>query len=870
MADPSPPTSLIDSRSGFCKANSTFYTKRNPLGLPANPSLDVTTFISSQPHRGTTAFIDAATGHSLSFSDLWRAVDRVAECLHHDVGIRRGDVVLILSPNSIYIPIVCLSVMSLGAVVTTANTLNTAGEISRQIADSNPTLAFTTVQLASKLPVGISIVLTEEERVEPTRGVVGAVSEMMKKEPRGQRVRDRVHQDDTAVMLYSSGTTGPSKGVLSSHGNLTAYVARMLTETSVHGTFICTVPMFHTYGLLTFAMASVAIGSTVVILKRFELNDMMAAVEKYKATTLLLVPPVLVTMVNEADSIKAKYDLSSLKTVRCGGAPLSKEVTEGFLEKYPTVNIFQAYALTESNGGGAFIDTVEDSRRFGTSGPLTSDVEARIVDPHTGRFLGINQTGELWLKGPTIAKGYFKNQEATNETINAEGWLKTGDLCYIDEDGFVFAVDRLKELIKYKGYQVPPAELEALLITHPDILDAAVIPFPDKEAGQYPMAYVTRKVESNLSEKQVIEFISKQVYSVITIYFVVVIIKSWLYLKGKYSDEAWLQSEKVSVKDALKVLVLDPLRASLGAKSDSSSFHIRLTYSQASDEAQGLSETKHERKKRKTDEENGSNCMSENPFKKVSEPCILSVHCNKMPIFFGGRYFKYSRNVSQSRWIIDDERMGEASVEEIIGGSILPACLGDSYKFHAAGREDIDVRMLGSGRPFLIEVQNSRKCPSQQSLTEIEEKINNSEKKLVGVKDLKFIGSECWAMMREGEAEKQKQYAALVWISRPLEEEDCNSVSSMKELKILQKTPIRVLHRRSQLERERTIHWMKVEKIKGNAHYFLLHLCTQAGTYIKEFVHGDLGRTTPSMGSILGCRAEIIQLDVTDVKMGDS
>ncbi|KAL0699760.1 hypothetical protein Bca4012_055882 [Brassica carinata] len=313
--------------------------------------------------------------------------------------------------------------------------------------------------------------------------------------------------------------------------------------------------------------------------------------------------------------------------------------------------------------------------------------------------------------------------------------------------------------------------------------------------------------------------------------------------------------------DALKVLVLDPLEASLGVKSDSSSFHIRLTYSKASDEAQDVVYA---------DEENGSYCMSENPFEKVYEPCNLSVHCSKMPILFSGRYFKYSRNVSQSRWIIDDERMGEASVEEIIGGNILPACLGDSYKFHAAGREDIDVRMLGSGRPFLMEVQNSRKCPSQQSLTEIEEKINNSENKLVGVKDLKFIGSECWAMMREGEAEKQKQYAALVWISRPLEEKDCNSISSMKELKILQKTPIRVLHRRSPLERERTIHWMKVEKIKGNAHYFLLHLCTQAGTYIKEFVHGDLGRTTPSMGSILGCRAEIIQLDVTDVKMGDS
>ncbi|CAH2036721.1 unnamed protein product [Thlaspi arvense] len=516
MAD-HPQRYVTDPRSGFCKANSTFYTKRKPLSLPANPSLDVTTFISSQPHRGTTAFIDAATGHRISFSDLWRAVDRVADCLHHDIGIRRGDVVLILSPNSVYIPIVCLSVMSLGAVVTTANTLNTAGEISRQIADSNPTLAFTTRQLASRLPASISVVLAdenEEERVEPNLGVrvVGVVSEMMKSEPSGQRVRDRVNLDDTAVMLYSSGTTGPSKGVISSHGNLTAYVSRMVSENLMEDEiFICTVPMFHTYGLLTFAMATVAMGSTVVILRRFDLHDMMVAVEKYRATVLILAPPVLVAMINGAELIKAKYDLSSLKVVRCGGAPLSKEATEGFLEKYPTVDILQAYALTESNGGGAFTDTVEDSRRYGTSGTLTCDVEARIVDPETGRVMGINQTGELWLKGPSIAKGYFKNQEATNETINVEGWLKTGDLCFIDEDGFVFVVDRLKELIKYKGYQVPPAELEALLITHPDILDAAVIPFPDKEAGQYPMAYVARKLESNLSEKQVIDFISKQV-----------------------------------------------------------------------------------------------------------------------------------------------------------------------------------------------------------------------------------------------------------------------------------------------------------------------------------------------------------------------
>ncbi|EPS65074.1 hypothetical protein M569_09705, partial [Genlisea aurea] len=236
-------------------------------------------------------------------------------------------------------------------------------------------------------------------------------------------------------------------------------------------------------------------------------------------------------------------------------------------------------------------------------------------------------------------------------------------------------------------------------------------------------------------------------------------------------------------------------------------------------------------------------------------------------IYVGGRYLKYSRNVSQTRWIIDDERMGEASVEEIIGSSILPILQGDAYKFHAAGREDIDVRMLGSGRPFLVEIQNPRKLPSDLLLKEMEERIHNLETKFVGVKHLKFLGSHGWELMREGEAEKQKQYCALVWISRPLGDDDDQKLLSVEDMQIVQKTPIRVLHRRSPLEREKTIHWMRVERMGGRAHYFLLHLCTQAGTYIKEFVHGDFGRTHPSLGSILGCRAEILRLDVTDVKM---
>ncbi|XP_010534038.1 PREDICTED: 4-coumarate--CoA ligase-like 4 isoform X4 [Tarenaya hassleriana] len=416
---------LIDPKSGFCKSNSTFYSKQKSLPLPQNRSLDVTTFISSQAHRGATAFIDAVTGNHLSFSDLWRSVDHVADGLC-DLGVRRGDVVLILSPNSVFFPVVCLSVMSIGAIITTANPLNTAGEIAKQFGDSSPVLTFTTSQLVPKLADsvakttaggGISVVILDTEHAEETRvgytprgvRIVGVLAEMMEAEqPNGKRrVRDRVNQDDTAMLLYSSGTTGPSKGVMSSHGNLIASVARFIAEPLEQDQiFICPIPLFHTFGLLNFCMVTVAMGSTVVLLPKFELHGMLMAVEKYRATTLFLVPPIVVAMINGADSIRTRYDLRSLRLVRCGGAPLSKEVTEGFLEHYPTVEIHQGYALTESNGAGAATENSEESRRYGTVGPLSPGLEARIMDPNSCRVLGVNQTGELLLRGPSIAKDF--------------------------------------------------------------------------------------------------------------------------------------------------------------------------------------------------------------------------------------------------------------------------------------------------------------------------------------------------------------------------------------------------------------------------------------------------------------------------------
>lgn len=404
----------IDSRSGFCKSNSTFYSKRKPIPLPSIDSIDVTTFISSRAHQGKIAFIDAATGRQLSFSDVWRAVESVATSLSVDMGIRKGHVVLLLSPNSIFFPIICLAVMSLGAVITTTNPLNTPREIGKQISDSKPVLAFTVPELLPKLAdSNLPVVLiggNSSSTPKTNLRIVSRLEEIMRKPPSQTRFKERVTQDDTATLLYSSGTTGASKGVVSSHRNLIAMVQTVvgrfkLDEDAETQTFICTVPMFHIYGLAAFATGLLASGSTIVVLSKFEMDEMLSTIEKYRASYLPLVPPILVALINFANSIKKKYDLSSMKKVLSGGAPLSREVIEGFLEKYPGVTILQGYGLTESTGIGASTDSLEESRKYGTAGLLSPSMEARIVDPDSGESLPVNRTGELWLRGPCIMKG---------------------------------------------------------------------------------------------------------------------------------------------------------------------------------------------------------------------------------------------------------------------------------------------------------------------------------------------------------------------------------------------------------------------------------------------------------------------------------
>lgn len=284
--------------------------------------------------------------------------------------------------------------------------------------------------------------------------------------------------------------------------------AKQEMNANIHPTYLFTLPLFHVYGFFVLIRAA-ALGESVVLMEKFDFVKMLEAVEKYQVTFIPVTPPLVVAMVKS--DLVAKYDLSSLKGLGCGGAPLGKEVLVRFEAKFPHVDIGQGYGLTESSGAATRTIGPDEAKRYGTAGRLSENLEAKIVDPENGEALPPGKIGELWFRGPIVMKGYAGDDGATNATLDSEGWLKTGDLCYFDSDGFLFIVDRLKELIKYKAYQVSPAELEHLLQSIPEIEDAAVIPYPDEEAGQIPMAYIVRKPGTNITGAQIMDLIAKQV-----------------------------------------------------------------------------------------------------------------------------------------------------------------------------------------------------------------------------------------------------------------------------------------------------------------------------------------------------------------------
>jgi 4-coumarate--CoA ligase len=314
---------------------------------------------------------------------------------------------------------------------------------------------------------------------------------------------------DTVVLPYSSGTTGLPKGVMLTHRNCAGNIAQVnaMFPFEEHDVIIAVLPFFHIYGMQVIMNSGLRVGATLVTMPRFDLVGFLQAVQEHKVTVAYLVPPIVLALAKQP--IVSDYDLSSLRVVMSGAAPLGAELADEAAARIGA-SVFQGYGMTELSPVTHLCPL--DDARAGSIGVLVPNCEARLVDPD-GVDVEPGGEGELWVRGPMVMTGYLNNPTATAETIDADGWLHTGDVARVDADGHFTIVDRVKELIKYKGFQVPPAELEALLVTHPAVADVAVIPVPDEAAGEIPKAFVVRKPGAEATAEELMAFVAEHVSS---------------------------------------------------------------------------------------------------------------------------------------------------------------------------------------------------------------------------------------------------------------------------------------------------------------------------------------------------------------------
>jgi acyl-CoA synthetase (AMP-forming)/AMP-acid ligase II len=452
------------------------------------------------------ALIDGPSGRTITYSQLADSIAIAAYNLK-ERGFKKGEVFGILSPNCPDYAIAFHAVATLGGIVTLINPLYTKNEIAHQLKDAGARFLVTIPMFMEKAREAADAAGIEELYVFGESEGATPFSSLLVDNGRAEQVAIDPY-NDLVALPYSSGTTGLPKGVMLTHHNLVANLRQMegLCYFFETDTLLCVLPLFHIYGLVVVLNMGLYTGATIVMMPRFELESFLKTAQDYEVSLAHLVPPIVLAL--SKHPVVDNYKLPKLRTIFSGAAPLGEELTKACMERLGC-SVRQGYGMTETSPVTHSSPAPPYTIKFGSVGVPAPNTECKIVDLDTGEALPRGQRGEVCVRGPQVMRGYLNNPEATTNTIDAEGWLHTGDIGYADEDGHFFIVDRAKELIKYKGLQVAPAELEAVLVTHPCVADAAVIPCPDEEAGEVPKAIVVLRQASD--PQAILEFVAERV-----------------------------------------------------------------------------------------------------------------------------------------------------------------------------------------------------------------------------------------------------------------------------------------------------------------------------------------------------------------------
>jgi long-chain acyl-CoA synthetase len=447
------------------------------------------------------AFI-TAEGQSYSFAQTWEASRRLGRFLQ-DNGIQKGDRVAIFAANCPEYFVAFYGTLFAGGAVTTLNPLYKDREVLHQLENCDASAIFA---------MGPLLPMVQQVREHlPNLKHVFAIEDAWKlaseapNEPLPVSINS---MEDLVALPYSSGTTGLPKGVMLTHYNVASNVRQTLATgmTSSYSVLLDFLPFYHIYGMVVLMACGFAQGASQVVMSRFDPALCLDLVQRHKVTNLFAVPPALLALSHFPDT--AKYDTSSIRMIMSGAAPLPPEVARAAAKALDTT-VLQGYGMTETSP----VTNVNPINRIkdATVGPPLPDTVQKVVSLEDERELGVGEVGELLTFGPQVMKGYWNAPEATAETLPGGGWIRTGDIVSADEEGYVTILDRKKEMIKYKGYQIAPAELEALLMEHPAVRDSAVIPKRDEESGEIPKAFVMLHPDKAVSQEELMRFVEERV-----------------------------------------------------------------------------------------------------------------------------------------------------------------------------------------------------------------------------------------------------------------------------------------------------------------------------------------------------------------------